>query len=100
MSSKSGTSTKSYKPCSSKRSSKSGSSRLSKVNIEERAIEENLRLAEVIAESNFADQRIKIKYYRKKLEMKERVAKIRAKVFSTLGDISLQKYRKEDKLLT
>ena len=100
MSSKSGTSTKSYKPCSSKRSSKSGSSRLSKVNIEERAIEENLRLAEVIAESDFADQRIKIKYYRKKLEMEERVAKTRAKVFSTLGDISLQKYRKEDKLLT
>ena len=77
-------------------------SRGSKVSIEERAIEENIRLAEVIAEANYADQKIKMEYDRKKLEIEERVAKAkaRAKALHTFGDTSLQKYKKEDQLLT
>ena len=70
--------------------------------MKERAIGENIRLVEVIAEANFADQKIKMEYDRKKLEIEERVAKAkaRAKVLSTFGDVSLQKYKKEDQLLT
>ena len=41
--------------------------------MEERAIKENIRLAKVIAEANYAYQKIKMEYGRKKLEMKERV---------------------------
>ena len=51
---------RSCKSWSSKSSCKSGNSRGSKVNMEERAIEENLRLAEVIAEANYADQKMKM----------------------------------------
>ena len=45
---------------------------------------------------------MKMEYDRKKLEMEERVtkAKTRAKVMSTFGDVSLQKYKKEDQFLT
>ena len=101
MSYKSGSS-RSCKSGSSKSSSKSGNSRGSKVSMEERAIEEKIRLAEVIAEANYADQKIKMEYDRKKLEIEEKVAKAkaRAKVLNTFGDVSLQKYKKEDQLLT
>ena len=70
--------------------------------MEERAIEENIRLAEVIAESNYADQKIKVEYDGKKLEMEKMVAKTktRAKVLSAFGDASFQKYKKEEQLLT
>ena len=70
--------------------------------MEERGIAENINLTEVIAEANYADQKIKIEYNRKKLEIEERVAKAkaRAKVLNTFGDVSLQKYKKEDQLLT
>ena len=70
--------------------------------MEERAIEEIIRIAEVIAEATYADQKIKIKYDRKKLEIEERVAKAkaRAKLLSIFGDVSLLKYKKEDQLLT
>ena len=70
--------------------------------MEERGIAENINLTEVIAEANYADQKIKIEYNRKKLETEERVAKAkaRAKVLNTFGDVSLQKYKKEDQLLT
>ena len=73
-----------------------------KVSMEERAIAENINLTEVIAEANYADQKIKIEYNRKKLGIEERVAKAkaRAKVLNTFGDVSLQKYNKEDQLLT
>ena len=98
MSYKSGSS-RSCKSGSSKSSSKSGNSRGSKVSMEERAIEENIRLAEVIAEANYADQKIKMEYDRKKLEIEERVAKAKAKVLSTFGDVSLQKCKEEDQLL-
>ena len=47
--------------------------------MEERAIEENNRLAEMIAESNYADQKTEMEYDRKKLEIKERVTKAKAK---------------------
>ena len=70
--------------------------------MEERAIEENIRLAEVIAEANYAEQKIKMENDRKKLEIEEKVAKAkaRAKALNTFGDVSLQKYKKEDQLLT
>lgn len=73
----------------------------SKVRMEERAIEENIRLAEVITKSIYADQKLKMEYNRK-LEMEEKVAKrkSRAKILGTLGDIPLQKYQKEGPLLT
>ena len=101
MSSKSGSS-KSFKSGSSKSNSKSENSRGSKVHMEEKAIEENIRLAEVIAKAKYTDQKMKMEYDRKKLEMEERVAKVKArkKVLSTFGDVSLQKYKKEDQLLT
>ena len=101
MSYKSGSS-RSCKSGSSKSSSKSGNSRGSEVSMEERAINENIRFAEVIAEANYADQKIKMEYDRKKLEIEEKVAKAkaRAKVLNTFGDVSLQKYKKEDQLLT
>ena len=35
--------------------------------MEERATEENIRLAEVIVEANYADHKIKMEYDRKKL---------------------------------
>ena len=65
--------------------------------MEERAIEVNISLHEVIAESNYADQKMIMEYDRKKLEMEEKVvkAKERAKVLSAFGDVSLQKYKKE-----
>ena len=58
--------------------------------MEERAIDDNIRLAEVIAEAKYADQKMKMEYDRKKFEMEERVekAKARAKVLSTFGDVS------------
>ena len=82
-------------------SSKSENSRGSKVSMEERTTEQYIRLAE-IAESNYADQKMKIEYNRKKLEIEEKVAKAktRAKVLSTLGNVSLQKYKKKGLLLT
>ena len=70
--------------------------------MEERAIEENIRLAEVIVQTNYADQKIKMEYDRKKLEIEEKVAKAkaRAKVLNNFGDQFLQKHKKEDQLLT
>ena len=62
-------SSRSGKSGSSKISSKSGNSRGSKVSMEERAIEENIRIAEVITEASYADQKIKMEYDRKKLEI-------------------------------
>ena len=53
-------SSRSWKSGSSKSSYKSGNSRGSKVSMEEIAIEQNIRLAEVIAEANYADQKMKI----------------------------------------
>ena len=52
----------------------------------------------MIAETSYADQKIKMEYDRKKLEIEERVAKTkaRAKVLNTFGDVTLQKYKKED----
>lgn len=78
MSSKS-VSSESSKSGSSKRSSKSGNYRGSKVSMKERATKQNITVAEVIAESNYTDQKMKIKYDRKKLEMEDRVAKAKAK---------------------
>ena len=40
------------------------------------------QLADVIAESNYADQKMKMEYDRKKLEMGEKVAKAKAKLLS------------------
>ena len=56
----------------------------------------------MIAEANYADHKIKMEYERKKLEIDKKVAKAkaRAKVLNTFGDVSLQKYKKEDQLLT
>ena len=70
--------------------------------MEERAIEENIRLAEVISEANYSYQKIKMEYDRNKLEMEENMAKekARAKVLNTICDVSLRKYKKEDQLLT
>ena len=69
MSYKSGSS-RSCKSGSSKSSSKSGNSRGSKVSMEERAIEKNIRLAEVISEANYADQKIARRWQKQKQEQK------------------------------
>ena len=65
--------------------------------MEEKVIQENIRLAEMIAEANYADQKIKMEHDRKNLEIEERVAKAKAreKVLSAFGNESLQKYKKE-----
>ena len=70
--------------------------------MEERAIENNIRLAEVISEANYSYQKMKMEYDRNKLEMEENMAKekARAKVLKTICDVSLRKYKKEDELLT
>ena len=70
--------------------------------MEVRAIEENIRLAEVISEANYSYQKIKMEYDRNKLEMEENMAKekARAKVLKTICDVSLRKCKKEDQLLT
>ena len=70
--------------------------------MEERAIEDNIRLAAVISEANYSYQKIKMEYDRNKLEMEENMAKekARAKVLNTICDVSLRKYKKEDQLLT
>ena len=69
MSYKSGGS-RSCKSRSSKSSSKSGISRGSKVSMEERAIEKNIRLAEVISEANYADQKMARRWQKQKQEQK------------------------------
>ena len=55
----------------------------------------------MIAEANYADQKIKMEYDGKKLEIEEKVAKAkaRAKLLNTFGNVSLQKCKKEDQLL-
>ena len=65
--------------------------------MEEKVIQENIRLAEMIAEANYADQKIKMEHDRKNIEIEERVAKAKAreKVLSAFGNESLQKYKKE-----
>ena len=51
----------------------------------------------MIAEANYADQKIKMEHDRKNIEIEERVAKAKAreKVLSAFGNESLQKYKKE-----
>ena len=95
MSYKSGSS-RSCKSGSSKSSDKSGNSSNSEIT------KENIRLAEMIPEANYAEQKMKMEYDKKKLEMEEKKAKAktRAKVWSTTGAVSFQKYKKEDQFLT
>ena len=50
-------------------------SRGSKASTEERAVEENTRLAEVIAESNYVNYRMKMEYDKNKLKMEKSLTK-------------------------
>ena len=63
------------------RSSKSSrsSNRSSRSSIKDKAIEEKIKIAELIAESNFTDQKLKMEYEAKRLEMEEKVAKAQAR---------------------
>ena len=76
----------SSKSKSSSGSSKSGSSRRSKCSIEEKVINEKIKVAELITEANYAEQKMKMEYKKKRLEMEEKVAiaKARAKVLDDL----------------
>ena len=56
--------------------SSSGSSRSS---IRDKAIEEKIKIPELIGESNFIDQKLKMEYVVKRLEMEEKVAKAQAR---------------------
>ena len=56
--------------------SSSGSSRSS---IRDKAIEEKIKIPELIGESNFIDQKLKMEYLVKRLEMEEKVAKTQAR---------------------
>ena len=56
--------------------SSSGSSRSS---IRDKAIEEKIKIPELIGESNFIDQKLKMEYMVKRLEMEEKVAKAQAR---------------------
>ena len=70
------------------RSSKSSRSinASSRSSIKDKAIEEKIKVAELIAESNFTEQKLKMEYEAKRLEMEEKVAKAqaRAKVLDLL----------------
>ena len=55
------------------------SNRSSRSSITDRAIEEQIKIAELIAESNFTDQKLKMEYEAKRLEMEEKVAKAQAR---------------------
>ena len=63
------------------RSSKSSrsSNHSSRSSIKDKAIEEKIKIAELIAESNFTDQKLKMEYEAKRLEMEEKVAKAQAR---------------------
>ena len=76
----------SSKSKSSSGSSKSGSSRRSKCSTEEKVINEKIKVAELITEANYAEQKMKMEYEQKRLEMEEKVAiaKARAKVLDDL----------------
>ena len=47
--------------------------------MEERAIEENIKLAQVIAETNYANQKTKMESVSKKLEVEEKGGKSKSK---------------------
>ena len=55
--------------------SSNGSSRSS---IKDKAIEEKIKVADLIAESNFTEQKLKMEYEAKRLELEEKVAKAQA----------------------
>ena len=69
--------------------SSNGSSRSS---IKDKAIEENIKIAELIAESNFTDQKMKMEHKAKRLQMEEKVAKAqaRAKILDLLDMLPLE----------
>ena len=56
------------------RSNKSSRSSIcsSRSSIKDKAIEEKIKIAELIAESNFTDQKLKMEYEAKRLEMEEK----------------------------
>ena len=58
----------------------------SRSSIKDKAIEENIKVAELIAESNFAEQKLKAEYEAKRLGTEEKVVKAqaRAKVLNLL----------------
>ena len=76
----------SSKSKSSSGSPKSGSSRRSKCSIEEKVIDEKIKVTELITEANYVEQKMKMEYEKKRLEMEEKVAiaKARAKVLDDL----------------
>ena len=75
------------------RSSKSSrsSNHSSRSSIKDKAIEEKIKIAELIAESNFTDQKLKMEYEAKRVEMEEKVpkAQARAKILDLLDMLPL-----------
>lgn len=68
---------RSSKPWSSNSSKSSNASYRS--SIKDKAIEEKIKVAEFIAESNFAKQKSKMEYETKRLEIEEKIAKAKAR---------------------
>ena len=64
----------------------------SRSSIQDKGIEENIKVAELIAESNFTEQKLKTEYESKRLGMEEKVAKAqaRAKVLDLLDTLPLE----------
>ena len=54
----------------------------SRSSVKDRAIEEKIRVAELIAESSFTEQKLKMEYKATRLEMEEKVAKVQARAKS------------------
>ena len=50
----------------------------SRSSIKDKAIEEKIKVSELIAESNFTEQKLKMEYEAKRLEMEEKIAKAQA----------------------
>ena len=78
------------------RSSKSSrsSNASSRSSIKDKAIEEKIKLAELMAESNFTEQKLKMEYEAKRLEMEEKVAKAHTRI--KVLDLLVRKTQKEE----
>ena len=78
--------------------SSNGSSRSS---IKDKAIEKKIKIAELIAESNLTDQKFKMEYEAKRLEMEEKVAKHKQEprywIFWICPHWKVRKVQKEEK---
>ena len=87
-----------YRSSKSSRSSNASSRSISK----DKAIEEKIKVAELIAESNFTEQKLKMEYEAKRLELEEKVVKLKQDprywIFWICPRLKVRKIHKEETL--